>query len=175
MTIVPPENSTPFGMPYFPMTMRPARMITHERAIACHRHLTKLKFGFLKICITLIRVIRGSCYPCDSWLNAERRLPARRELQLVDRLRHEDRREQVHHQANRQRRRKAADRARAELEEERRGNERRDVGVEQGPEHAAESGVDRRAHTALRGELLLDAFEDEHVRVEADAHRQHEA
>src|SRR2546421_6620965 len=137
MTIVPPENSTPLGMPFVQMTTSPAMMITHDIAIACQRHLTKLKFGFVKICIALIRVfrvIRG--------LNAERRLLARRELQLVNRLRHEDRREEIHHETDRQGRREPADRAGAELEEERRRDERRDVRVEQRQEYAAEPRID---------------------------------
>ena len=54
-------------------------------------------------------------------------------------------------------------------------DERRDVRVDQRPEHAAEAGVDRRADAALRLELFFDALEDQHVRVDADAHRQHEA
>ena len=98
-----------------------------------------------------------------------------RQLELVERLRHEDRGEQVDEEADRQRRREAADRAGAELEEEHRRDERRDVRVEQRQEHAAEAGVDRRADAALRRELFLDALEDQHVRVDADAHRQHEA
>ena len=63
----------------------------------------------------------------------------------------------------------------AELEQERRRDQRGDVRVDQRPEHAAEAGVDRRAHAALRLELFLDALENQHVRVDADAHRQHEA
>jgi hypothetical protein len=49
------------------------------------------------------------------------------------------------------------------------------VRVEQRQEHAAEPGVDRRANAAPEIELLLDALENQHVRVDADAHRQHEA
>ena len=30
---------------------RPAPMMTHESTSACHRYLTKLKLGFLKICM----------------------------------------------------------------------------------------------------------------------------
>ena len=78
-------------------------------------------------------------------------------------------------QTEEQRHREAADRPGAELEQERARDQRRDVRVDQRPEHAAEAGVDRRADAALRLELFLDALEDQHVRVDADAHRQHEA
>src|SRR5215471_589785 len=140
-------------------------MMIHDRMIACHFHLTKSKFGFLNICIpksvcsvySVARVFRG--------LNAERRRLALRELGLEDRFRHEDRREQVDEETDRQRRRETPDGARAELEEERGRDERRDVRVEQGQEHAAEARVDRRAYAALRRELFLDALEDQHVRV----------
>ncbi len=63
-TIVPPENSTPFGIPLVQMKNRPARMITHDSPIACHFQRTKSKFGFLKICIAVSVCVR--MYPCLS-------------------------------------------------------------------------------------------------------------
>ena len=66
---------------------------------------------------------------------------------LEQRPRDEGRGEEVGHQAEDQRRREAPDRARAELEEEGRRDERRDVGVDQRQEDALEPGVDRRACT----------------------------
>src|SRR5436189_5347334 len=110
MTIVPPENSTPFGIPLVQITNTPARMTIHESAIACHFHLTKSKFGLLKICMTVA-------------LDGERRdVLALRHLDFVQRLRHEDRREQVDEESDRQRQREPADRAGAELEQEHRRN-----------------------------------------------------
>jgi len=97
------------------------------------------------------------------------------EDQFEQRLRDKNRCEQVRHQTEEQRDREPADRPGAELEEERHGDERRDMRVEQRPEHTAEPGVDRRAHAARGFELFLDALENEHVRVDADAHRQHES
>src|SRR5262245_29311400 len=144
-------------------------MITQERAMACHFQRTKSKFGFLKICMVLYRAVA-----VIGGLDAERRDLAPRQLPLVERLRHENGREQVDEETNRERHREAADRAGAELEEEERRDERRDVRVEQRQEHAVEAGVDRRAYAALGRQLFLDALEDEHVRVDADAHRQDE-
>src|ERR1051325_10698397 len=155
MTIVPPENSTLFAIPGpNQMYQTPLRMMIHDSAIACHFQRTKSKFGFLNMCIKKLL------------LDADgRRLPLR-ELPLEDRLRDEDRREQIHGEAEHQRRRETSDRPGAELKEERGGDERRDVRVEQREEHAAEARVDRRANAALRRELFLDPFEDEHVRVD---------
>src|SRR6188474_1565783 len=99
MTIVPPENSTPFGIPFVQMTKAPIRMTTHDRAIACHFHLTKSKLGLVKICMAVA-------------LDTQRRdvLPLRH-FDFVERLRDEDRREQVDEQPDRQRQREPADRA----------------------------------------------------------------
>jgi hypothetical protein len=44
MTIVPPENSTPSGMPIRQIVNSPAITTTHDSTIACQRHRTKLKF-----------------------------------------------------------------------------------------------------------------------------------
>ncbi len=77
-------------------------------------------------------------------------------------------------EAEEQRGRKPADRPGPELEQERRTDERREVRVHQGQKHAREAGVDRRAHAAPGLHLLLDALEDEHVRVHAHPHREHE-
>jgi hypothetical protein len=41
MTVVPPWNSTPSGIPFVLMNTRPAMMMTHDIAIACHRQRTK--------------------------------------------------------------------------------------------------------------------------------------
>ena len=56
-----------------------------------------------------------------------------------------------------------------------RGDERRDVRVEQRQNTRPKPALTGRAHAALRRQLLLDALEDQHVRVDAHAHRQHEA
>src|SRR6476646_813302 len=136
ITMVPPENSTPFGMPFVQITNRPARMTIQDRAMACHFQRTKSKLGLVKICIA-------------ADLDAQRRGLALREFEFKQRLRHENRRKQVHEEADRQRGREAADRARAELEQERGRDERRDVRVEQRQEHAVEAGVDRRADATL--------------------------
>src|SRR6516164_6596982 len=104
MTSVPPANSMPSGMPLLMNTAAPAMMIAHDRMIAWTRHLRKLKLVFLKICM----------------LNAQgRRLRLRTTPQheLEQRLGHENRREQVREQAEEQRHRKPADRARPELEQ----------------------------------------------------------
>src|SRR5262245_21448341 len=79
MTIVPPENSTPFGIPFLEITNAPIRMITQERAMACHFQRTKSKFGFLKICMVLYRAVA-----VIGGLDAERRDLAPRQLPLVE-------------------------------------------------------------------------------------------
>ena len=53
--------------------------------------------------------------------------------------------------------------------------ERAGMRVDERQEHAAEARVDGGPNAALRLELLLDALEDQHVRVDAHAHRQDEA
>ena len=63
----------------------------------------------------------------------------------------------------------------AELEQERRRDERRDVGVENRQEHAIEPGGERLPGALVGGQLLADALEDQDVRVDADADRQDEA
>ena len=50
-----------------------------------------------------------------------------------------------------------------------------DVRVDERQEHAAEARVDGGLHALARLELFLDALEDEHVRVDADADREDEA
>src|SRR5437667_12699285 len=98
MTIVPPENSTPFGIPLVQIANTPIRMMTHDTAIACHFHLTKSKLGLVKICMAVA-------------LDAQRRHGlALGELDLVEGLRDEDRGEQVDEEPDRQRQREPADR-----------------------------------------------------------------
>ena len=100
---------------------------------------------------------------------------APRQRHFEQRLGHENRREQVRDQTDEQRDGEAADRSGAELEQKRARDKCRDVRVDQRPEHAGEAGVNRRADAAFGFELLLDALEDQHVRIDADPHRQHEA
>ena len=108
-------------------------MMTHDSAIACQRHRTKSKFGLLKICMIQLALDaqRRAAWRCDS-SNSNSVFDTKIDVNRFD------------EQADRQRRREAADRAGAELEQERRRDERRDVRVEQRQEHAAEAGVDRR-------------------------------
>ena len=55
------------------------------------------------------------------------------------------------------------------------GDHRRDVGVEERQEDAVEARSHRRTRRRGPRELLLDPLEDQHVRVDAHAHRQDEA
>ena len=84
-------------------------------------------------------------------------------------------REHVGEQANRERESEAADQAVAEVEEERGRDERRDVGVEDGEQHAIEAGGDRLLHAFRGPQFFLDALENQHVRVDAHADRENEA
>src|ERR1041385_5146838 len=98
----------------------------------------------------------------DVDLDRKRRdLPPLRQLQLEERLGHERRREQIRRETKQQREREAANRSRAELQQEQRTDDGRNVGIEQGQEHASETRVDRGANTAAGLELLLDALEDQ--------------
>ena len=45
------SNDTLLAIPFFQMYPTPARMIIHDRMIACHFQRTKSKLGFLKICM----------------------------------------------------------------------------------------------------------------------------
>src|SRR4051794_30087084 len=136
ITAVPPANSMPSGMPLVMKTAAPARMTIHDSTSACTRQRRKSKRGCWKICMGL---------------NGQRRdlLPPA-ERQFEQRLRHENRGEQVGDQTEEQRHGEAADRPGAELEQEGDRDQRRDVRVEQRPEDAIEAGVDRRAHAARR-------------------------
>src|SRR5262245_36866299 len=127
ITDVPPANSTPSGMPLVKNTKAPARMTTQESTMACQRQRRKSKLVFLKICISDTQ--RG-------------RLAPRGQLQLKERLRDENRREEIRHQTVEQGYRKTADRTGSKLEEEGDRDQRGDVRVEQSPEHAAEPRVD---------------------------------
>ena len=98
-----------------------------------------------------------------------------RQRDLEQRPRHDDGREDVRQQAERQRRRKPANRAGAELEEERRGDERRHVRVENREQHAIEPVAHRASGGPAGLQLFLDALEDQHVRIHAHADRQDEA
>ena len=55
------------------------------------------------------------------------------------------------------------------------GDERGDVRVEDGPERAVVTGVDRLARREPQRELFTHALVDQHVRVDRDTERQHEA
>src|SRR5439155_18301525 len=96
------------------------------------------------------------------------------ENELKEGPRDKGRRKQVRNQPDGERHRKPANRARADLKQEGRGNERRNVRVEQRQEDATEGGLDRRPNTASSFELFLDAFEDQHIRIHTGPHRQNQ-
>src|ERR1700731_79178 len=148
----------PSGIPLVMKTTTPAMMMTHDKAMACQRQRRKSTCVSLKICITFT-----SC-PASARLNAQRGdlLPLA-QRQLEERLRDKNRGEQVRQQTEEEGHGEAADRAGAELEQERHRDQRGDVGIEQRPENAGEAGVDRGADAARGLDLFLDALEDQHV------------
>src|SRR5687768_4993390 len=73
---VPPEKSIPSGRPRVTIIAAPARMTITDSAMACQRHLMKLK-------LELVR--KSMCL-----LNAQLRDLAAREHQFEQRARHED-------------------------------------------------------------------------------------
>src|SRR5215471_15542480 len=89
ITAVPPANSIPSGMPFVMNMTMPAMMITQDIAMACQRHRRKSKCVSLKICIGL-NGKRGDLLPL-----------AQRDLE--ERLRDENRREEVRQQTEEQR------------------------------------------------------------------------
>src|SRR5574338_313466 len=118
MRTVPPEKSTPIGRPPRAIVIaRPATMIAAESAIACQRQRRKLKLVFVKICIRVR-------------LDTQLRLGTPRQRQLEQRARDEDGGEHVRQQAKEQRGRETPNWAGAELEEERRRDERGDVRIQ---------------------------------------------
>src|SRR5437660_5141966 len=143
MTIVPPENSTPFGSPVVAITKTPARMIAHERPIAYQRQRRKSMFVCLKMCMAV------------GLSDAQARDLPLAEDRFEQGFRHERRGEEVGDESDEQRRREAANRTGAELEEKRRRNQRGDVRIDQRQPDAAEAGVNRRAHAPLRLQFLL--------------------
>ena len=69
----------------------------------------------------------------------------------------------------------AAHRRRRDAEQDERGDRRDDVGVDDRVEALRVAGLDRGLHAPARARLLLDAFEDDDVRVGGHPQRQHEA
>src|SRR5262245_18621543 len=95
-------------------------------------------------------------------LDTERRGLPMAEDRFEERFRYERGGEQIRDQTDDQRYRKPADRPGAELKQERRRNEGRDVRIEQRQKDAREPGVDRLTNPSLCLELLFDALEDQH-------------
>src|SRR5262245_16839739 len=161
-TSVPPEKSMPSGSPFLPIIAAPARITSSDSAMACQRQRMKSKLGFLRNSIELV-------------LDAELRdVAAPRQRELEHRARHEDGGEHVGQQADGQRRGEAADRPGAELEEERRRDERGHVRIENREEDAIEASRHGLFDALGRRQLLLDALEDQHVRVDAHTDRENE-
>src|SRR5882757_6072123 len=92
-----------------------------------------------------------------------------------DQAGHRERREQRRDDADAERHREAAHRPGADEEQHGGRDEGGDVGVENGGERTAESGVDRRDGAAAAAHLLADALVDQHVGIDRDAHREHDA
>src|SRR5688572_1988266 len=166
-TSVPPEKSIPSGTPRVAMSPIPLRMMSHDSARAGHRQRSQSMLTSVRI-----RIVSGT--PLDT-LDTQGCHTAARQDDFKHRARDEYCRKHVGRQADRQRGGEAADRTGAELEQEHRGNQRRHMGVDDGPPHAVEARVDRRFHRLAGSELLFDALEDQHVRVDTDANRQDEA
>src|SRR5262245_56047807 len=125
---VPPEKSTPSGRPPRATTVTTPAMITMtDNAIACHRHLRKLKLGVVRN-----RMARVS--ELDAQLGRASGPP--REDELEQRARNEDGRKHVGDQAEEERGRESANRSRAELKEKRRRDEGGDVGIDDRDEDA---------------------------------------
>src|SRR5262245_4053779 len=83
--------------------------------------------------------------------------------------------EHVGDQSDDQRHGETLDRTGAELEQEQRADDRRQVRVENGAEGAVVAQLDRLADAALVAQLLANALEDQHVGVDRHAHREHQA
>src|SRR3954470_17346543 len=90
-------------------TPTPTSTTTHDSAMACHRHLTKLKLAFSKMCFMGLNTQSGCLAP--------------RQHELEHRARHEDRRKDVRRQSDRQRGGKTTNRAGAKLIQERGSNQ----------------------------------------------------
>src|SRR4249920_3502490 len=110
MTTEPPEKSTPSGSPpRWRIVIAPAPITAIDSTLACHRHLMKLKLGFLRI-----RMAQGS--PSDAHLR--RASGPSRQDEFEHRPRDEDGGKHVGQEAEHQGRREAANRTGAELEQE---------------------------------------------------------
>ena len=92
-----------------------------------------------------------------------------------DRLRGEDRREQRDDRADAEREREALDARGREHEQDERDHDRHDVRVDDRREALLVARGDARRHRSAGADLLLDAFEDDDVRVGRDADRQDQA
>ena len=165
MTDVPPANSMPSGMPLVKSTNRPAATMTSPTApIACQRHRRKSKLVFLKICMgrpaqmlnvatCRRRASASSNSVFDTNVDVNRfdsrptaSVTAKPRIGPVPNLN-----------------RNAAEMSAA-------------MCVSTSVRKTRLKPALIAARTPRSGlELLLDALEDQHVRVDADAHRQHEA
>src|SRR5262245_9163256 len=166
---VPPEKSMPYlSPPCHAMWPSPARVTISEIAYAQRRLLMKSYFVLVKICIISSRpLIRAS--------DGQRlEPPAALVDQVEDEAREEDRREQARHDADHQGDREALHRSGSELVQDDPGHDHRHVSVDDRRERALEACVDRRSDGLPEPELLTDALEDEDVRVDRHADRQHD-
>src|SRR5271155_403902 len=83
--------------------------------------------------------------------------------------------EQAGENADAERNGEAAHRPGADIEQHRGGDKRRDIGIEDSGERAAEAGIDGIDRAAAGAHLLTDALVDQNVRINRDAHREHDA
>src|SRR5450759_1697535 len=95
--------------------------------------------------------------------------------QVEEQMRHEDRGEDRGQKADDEGDGEALDGPGAELEEEKGGHDRRDVGVDDRAPRALESEVDGGLWRLAVVHLLADALEDQDVRIDGHADRQDEA
>src|SRR5438067_9511363 len=159
----PPAKSMPQLMPCFTNIAAPTIIQISEKATAWKRHLTKSYLVLTKICM-------------GSSLNADRRgavLGA--VVNIEDHARDEERGEHGGEEADQQRDGEAFDRTGPELEQEERRDDRGHVRVDDRAEGAGEAVLDGRAHGLAVAQLLADALEDEHVRVDGHAEGQDDA
>src|SRR5262245_34943143 len=162
---VPPAKSTPSFTPGFHRPAKPIASTSHEIATQ------NFHFPMKSILVPGGISSRGTL---GSSLDGELGHGPRARMKVVEDPRHHQRREHAGQDPDRERHREALDRSGAVLEQHQRRDHVRHVRVEDGAAGLLEAGSDRGAGRAAVAELLADALEDDHVRVDGHADRQHQ-
>src|SRR5262249_21317900 len=162
---VPPEKSMPYFRPFWTkIVIRPSAITPHDRPMAHHLYFRKSMLVWRKNSIAALYLYGDRVDVLSAPV-----------LELEDGVRDEHGREDGDEEADDQGDREALHGSCAELEQEHRRDDRGDVRVDDRRERLREAVFDRGLRRAAVAQLLADALEHEHVRVDGHTDRQDEA